>query len=264
MNRHIVFVYALVLIVAVGVYADGDVPDLSEGVQVLSLLASPYGANTYLLKDQMERLGWEVTFAAADISVRACSNLCSTFFADLVIDDIQAVDAYDVLAVMPTPGTFQRVRDPVGDLRDSEHTVNLVRNAFASGLTLFAGCSGILLFGDAGCLDGASVLAHRNRMANCRAYGADCTVGSAATPPMVDGQLVTATNQRVWPLEIAAAIARSLDLNASSGDGVIAAKPVELAVQGIESDDESVSLWSLGTELADVGRDVCSVASLWG
>ena len=31
--------------------ADQDYPDLSQGVQVLSMLANPYGANTYLIKD---------------------------------------------------------------------------------------------------------------------------------------------------------------------------------------------------------------------
>ena len=153
-------------------------PDLSNGVQVLAMLADPYGANTYLLKDQFELLGWEVTLMGIDRSVPACSRLCSTLFADASVDEIESATAYDVLVVMPTPGTFQRVRDPVGDLRGSEHAVALVQEAYAGGASLYTGCSGILLFGDAGVLDGASVIAHPNRMANCTSFGANCTRGA--------------------------------------------------------------------------------------
>ena len=259
MNRCIVFSCALILAFSCSGTANGAVPDLSEGVQVLALLANPYGANTYLIKDQMERLGWDVTFAGTSTSVPACSRLCSTFFVDHVVEDVGSMTDYDVLVVMPTPGTFHRVRNPVGDLRESEPALDLVRDAFGLGLTLYTGCSGILLFGDAGCLDDASVLAHRNRMADCREYGADCTIGSATTPPMIAGQLVTATNQRVWPREIAAAIARSLDLASPALESAIDARPVDLVSTPIPSDSDDVATRSLGTELPDVGRDVCSV-----
>ena len=237
-------------------------PDLSQGIQVLSMLARPYGANTYLIKDQFERLGWDVTFTSVRSSVPACSNLCSTFFADYVLEDIEAVTDYDVLVVMPTPGTFQRKSNPVGDLRDSETALRLVQEAFAEGLTLYAGCSGILLFGDAGCLEGANILSHRNRAANCRAYNANCTIGSASTSPMIDGQLVTATNQRVWPIEIAAAIARSLDLQAPVIRSLesITGKDLPLTAIAADASESHIQAWSVGTTLADLASDICTVA----
>ena len=79
-------------------------PDLSDGVQVLAMLADPYGANTHLLKCQFELLGWEVTLMGIDRSVPACSRLCATLFADASVDEIESASAYDVLVVMPTPG----------------------------------------------------------------------------------------------------------------------------------------------------------------
>jgi len=237
-------------------------PDFSDGVQVLAMLAAPYGANTHLLKTQFELLGWEVTLAGIQRSVPACSRLCATLFADLVVDEIDSAEAYDVLVVMPTPGTFQRVRDPVGDLRASERAVALVREAHAGGASLYTGCSGILLLGDAGLLEGASVVAHPNRMANCTSYGAQCTRGSQTVAPMIDGQLVTATNQRVWPLEIAAAIARSLDAQAPVSPSIdsVTAVDMDATLDAVASDDPTVRAWTLGGDLPDVGRDVCIVA----
>ena len=237
-------------------------PDFSDGVQVLAMLAAPYGANTHLLKTQFELLGWEVTLAGIQSSIPACSRLCSTLFVDLVVDEIDSAAAYDVLVVMPTPGTFQRVRDPVGDLRASERAVALVQEAYAGGASLYTGCSGVLLFGEAGLLEGALVVAHPNRMANCASYGAECTRGSQTVPPMIDGQLVTATNQRVWPLEIAAAIARSLDAQAtlSPSIGSVTAVDMDVTVEAVASDDPTIRAWTLGGDLPDIGRDVCVVA----
>lgn len=237
-------------------------PDLSQGVQVLAMLADPYGANTYLLKDQFERMGWEITFTGIQSSVAACSSLCSRFVVDQTIDQIATAVDYDVLVVMPTPGTFNPKPNPVGDLRESDRAIALVEEAFSEGLTLYTGCSGIVLFGDAGCLDGASVISHATRMSDCRAYGAQCTMGSSGTAPMVDGQLVTATNQRVWPLEIAAAIARSLDSQSpvdSSLESIIAAD-LAITSEPIVSEDAAIEAWTMGTPLSDVGRDVCAVA----
>ena len=73
-------------------------PDLTDGVQVLAMLANPYGANTYLLKNQFELLGWEVTFVGIERAIPACSRLCSTLFADLSIGDTLSET---VTAVMP-------------------------------------------------------------------------------------------------------------------------------------------------------------------
>jgi putative intracellular protease/amidase len=253
---------ALMVLACAAVCVSGlAAPDLSDGVQVLAMLADPYGANTYLLKDQFELMGWEVTLMGIDRSVSACSRLCSTLFTDASVDEIESASAYDVLVVMPTPGTFQRKPNPVGDLRDSERAVGLVQEAYDAGLTLYTGCSGILLFGDAGLLEGMNVIAHPNRAANCRAFGANCTIGSQTVPPMIDGQLVTATNQRVWPLEIAAAIARSLDAHSSFSPSLdlITAVDVEPVMEAIESDEDDIEAWALGEGLGEVGRDVCSV-----
>ncbi len=233
-------------------------PDLTDGVQVLAMLANPYGANTYLLKNQFELLGWEVTFVGTARSVPACSPLCSTLFADLSVEQVEDISAYDVLVVMPTPGTFQRKPNPVGDLRDNEIAVALVAEAYEFGLTLYTGCSGILLFGDAGLLEGANVIAHPNRMTNCTGYGASCTRGSQTVPPMIDGQLVTSTSQRFWPREIAAAISRALDANRTFEPALdsITAIDIEPTVEAIDSEGEEIDAWAVGEGLADVGRDI--------
>ncbi|MBU1050360.1 hypothetical protein KKG90_10095 [Candidatus Bipolaricaulota bacterium] len=239
-----------------------DVPDLSQGIQVLSLLADPYGANTYLIKDQFERLGWTVTFAAIGESVSPCSNLCSAFLPDIRIEDIPSIAAYDVVVVMPTPGTFYQKPDPVGDLRANECAVSLIADAYHQGLRLYTGCSGILVFGDAGVLEGASVISHRNMLRYCPDFGAVCTSGSHRVRPMIDNQLVTATNQRVWPIEIAAALARSLDLLVPITPSInsIVARDLALEETSLDIPYSTISGRTAGTPLADIGRDVCVVS----
>ena len=258
MRRIALAAFVACAVLHVAVYS---APDLSDGVQVLAMLANPYGANTFLLKDQFELLGWEVTLMGINRSVPACSRLCPTLFADASVDEIASASAYDVLVVMPTPGTFQRKPNPVGDLRESELAVGLTQEAYEAGLTLYTGCSGILLFGDAGLLEGASVVAHPNRMGNCLEYGADCTRGSQTVPPMIDGQLVTATSQRFWPLEIAAAVARSLDAHSTFTPSLdlITAVDVDAHAVRIHSDEAAIEAWGFGGSLAEVGRDVCRV-----
>ena len=252
---------AVIAVVTALSLAACSAPDLSDGVQVLAMLANPYGANTFLLKTQFELLGWEVTLAGVNRAVPACSRLCSTLFADLTLEEVESAAAYDVLVVMPTPGTFRRVRDPVGDLRASGRAVALVQEAAAGGASLYTGCSGILLFGDAGVLEGASMVAHPNRMADCATFGAECTRGSQTVPPRIDGSLVTATNQRVWPIEIAAAIARSLDADVPIAPSIdsIAAVDVETVLTRPESGASGIAATTAGGDLPDVGRDVCCV-----
>jgi len=237
-------------------------PDLSDGVQVLALLAEPYGANTHLLKNQFELLGWEVTFAGIEESVRPCHGLCPILSGHTTVDDVTSAEAFDVLVVMPTPGTFTQKSDPVGDLRASEHAVGLVRAAYDAGSTLYTGCSGILLFGDAGLLAGADVLAHQMMMTECRNYGGNCITGSATVPPRIDGQLVTGTNQRIWPAEIAAAIARSLDAGPTFTPSLdlIAAVDVAPVVRTIEGQCAQCEVRSFGEGLSEVGRDLCPAA----
>ena len=247
------------LILVSGIVA--AVPDSSQGVQVLSLLASPYGANTFLLKDQFELMGWEVTFAAVDSVVPNCSRLNEDFAVDLTLAGVQPTD-YDVVVVMPTPGTFNRVSDPVGDLRASATATWILDRAFQQGATIYTGCSGVLLLGDAGLLDGANVHVAARWKSQCETFGGSCIIGGdQKTRPLIDGQLVTATNQRVWPAEIAAAIARSLDRQFPVGNDTsqFGISDMSVTASPIDIPEDVARGTAFGTSLSDVGRQICPV-----
>lgn len=186
-------------------------PDASDGVDVLFMLCEPYGANTALLWNNFERLGWDVTIAGTNDVIDHCSFLTTDVQADRTYAALRTVAGFDVVALSSTPGTFAPRPDPAADLRGNDHVLDLIREADTLGLTLYAGCASLLALGDAGVLDGRNAMTANRTWTACRDYGASCTVGDFDHPPAIDEHVVTATNQRYYALEIPEAIARSLD-----------------------------------------------------
>ena len=116
----------------------------------------------------------------------------------------------------------------------------MLADPYEAGLTLCAGCSGALLLGDAGLLEGANVIAHPERLGNCR-------IGGRTVPPMVDGRLATAAGQRGSPMEITVAITRSLDADSMFSPflDLITALDLEPLIEEVEC-SEATSNWRTG------------------
>ena len=237
----------------------------SDGIQVLAVLSEPYGANTYLLANAFRLQGWEVTYAAVEPTVTACHARCPTIEVDTTLASVDRITSYDVLAIMPTPGTYRTVLDPAGDLRSDWRILTLVRQAENSGLTLFAGCTGLLVLGDASLLEGRTVNCHARLMDACEEYGATCNAASSRKlPPSIDEGIVTATNQRAIAAEISEAIQRSLDRwddfapaheSLRAHDAAVSATSVSLPTSGDLAPEEQAA-FALGGPLADGARAV--------
>ena len=234
-------------------------PDLSDGVSVLFVLSEPYGANTGLLFHNLERLGWDVTIAGTKETISYCSAVCTDIDVDVTLAGIDDLAPYDALVIAPMPGAFRSVPFPAEDLRTNEHALNLIREANQQGLTLYGGCAGLLVLGDAGILEGRSVVSHNAVRVDCRTYGAQCARGGFTRPPVIDGNLVTGTNQRYFALEIPEAIAHALDTNLHFEPSLDSLKIEELALRrkSIELQEPVTDAWTLGLGRSDGALAVC-------
>ena len=233
----------------------------SDGVSILFLLSEPYGANTGLLWNNFERLGWDVTVAGVSREMRNCSWLTTPIEVDLTVDEIDDLSGYDAVVISPTPGGFQPLPFPAEDLRTSDHALNLIRTADAMGLSLYAGCAGLFVLGDAGVLEGHDVVCHSTARNECLDYGATCTTGSFNQPPRFHDNIVTGTNQRYFALEIPEAIAHSLDRY--SGHAVpidqLTLESIELSASTLDASMPITLARTLGTSSSEGVHAICTV-----
>ena len=239
-------------------------PTLVDGVDLLLMLCDPYGANSGLLWNNVERLGWNVTVTGTNATVASCSHLTTPIVVHRTIAEIVDPAAFDVVIVSPTPGTFNTNVDPAAELRSNPQALDLLRQADACGATLYGGCSAYAVLGDAGVLEGHDVLYHSALgAAQCKAYGASSwSRGGPGTPPRVSGNVVTATNQRYFALEIPEALARSLDrfdTFAPSLDLIVSSETsltgTTMAPSGAV---RAAAAW--GTPGSEAALDVCAVS----
>ena len=236
-------------------------PDPSDGVSVLLLLSEPYGANTGLLWNNFERLGWDVTVVGIKSEMGNCSWLTMPIRVDLTVDEVGDLSGYDAIVISPTPGAFQSLPFPAEDLRTDPRVLDLIRTADALGLSLYAACAGLFVLGDAGVLDGHDVVCHSTARNECLDYGATCTTGSFNQPPRYDGNIVTGTNQRYFALEIPEAIAHSLDRNAIAPIALdaFAFEKIVLSASSLDGVAPIAHARTLGTHASEGARALCAV-----
>jgi len=253
-------IWLLVVLVCAATLATSASPDPCDGIRVFYLLCEPFGAYGVNLWNNFERLGWDVTTGGTHAVVKRCNRMTTDVEVDIVIDGSIGLGPFDVLAISPTKGTHRLVSDPASDLRESDAALELVRQAHKDGVTLYAGCSSFLVLADAGVLEGRQVVHSAKYASVCSQAGAECSSGGKEAPPIVDGNVVTGTNQRYYALEIPEAIARSLDrLDTFEPTlDLLQLTDLPLDLTGIEPDGAVVGAFALGTRLSDLAYDVCS------
>ena len=234
-------------------------PDLSDGVSILMMLAEPYGANTSLWFNQFERLGWSVTLTGVKSQIRNCSSLCLPIRVDQTLSEIGSASGFDALVVSTSPGTFRPVAVPAADLRSSEAAFDLIREADADGLTLYTGCSGLLVLGEAGVLAGHTVVAHSGLRGDCSSFAGECVRGGQSQLPIIDANVVTGTSGRFFAQEVPEAILWSLERGASHLRSLdsIQVGDVALSTESVELGEASTGAWAIGTTGSDGALDLC-------
>ncbi|TFH11865.1 MAG: hypothetical protein E4H08_00230 [Candidatus Atribacteria bacterium] len=236
-------------------------PDMTDGISVLLILSSPYGANTALWYNQFERLGWTITLAGTQEEITYCTSLCTAIEVDTTLDVIPDLSGYDAVVVSTMPRTGRDVPFPAQDLRESPVVLELIRQADAAGLTLFTGCSGLLVFGNAGVLEGHTVDSHFDLMAECATFGATCIEGGQSQIPITDGNLVTGTSGRYFAQENPEIISRSLDANVTfdrSLDSIIV-QDVGFERAAVDLGGPTLSGWAIGGRESEGAMGMCGV-----
>ena len=258
MEKLIAIVLLLVSAISVACVA---VPDTTDGVSILLMLAHKYGANTTLWFNQFERLGWTITLSGVQETIRNCSAMCTPIDVDETIGGIADAQGFDAIVVSTTRGTAGYSPDPAGDLIESVEALNLIREANEEGLTLYAGCAGLLVLGEAGVIEGRSVVTHDRLRYRCPQFGAECTVGGQSQLPMIDANIVTGTSGRFFAQEVPELIAWSLDLNAGSVVPVDATRLSAITVDktDVELGGPSTGAWAVGGSRSDGALGVCAV-----
>ena len=251
----------VILILALFALPAVPAPNTNDGVEVLFMLCDPIGANTGLLWNNFERLGWDVTVTGTHEVVGNCNYVTTSITVGTTLASIGGLGTFDVLAISPTPGSYRSVSSPASDLRESVKALRLIQQADAAGLTLYAGCSSLLVLAEAGILDGRDVVCHSTLRSECEDTGASCSTGSFRTPPKTDGNLVTGTNQRYFALEIPEAIARSLDDEGSFERSLdlLLLEEIELAWLKLDPSDAVTSAVAVGTPRSDLAYDACAL-----
>jgi len=192
---------------------DTEMLQVDSNINILAIIPDRYGANTYFNLDNMELFGWTVTLAGLTDIVQPCAWAqsalgISEITVDVLIDDIDDISEYDVLAIMPS---FWRSGDAYGDLLDSRKTLNLIRDAKEAGIVIWATCAGVRVLAAADVLDGVQVTGRVQFRNEYDAAGA-IYIGENV-PPVIDQNIITSMRGQYWNKENIEAIATVLEQN---------------------------------------------------
>ncbi len=188
-------------------------------VNVLLLVCSQYGANTNLLRDQMELLGWNITVTGIAPTVSRCT-WGGPMTVDKLIGEISDITAYDILAIMPAraySGTSH------AQLLNSPAALAFVAQAADSGLLVCAFCGGTRVLAAAGLLQGVRVTGHPNYLQEYLDAGA-IWMGQPV-PPVLDGNILTSTRGQYYCHQVVDLMASAVDSIRTTRGGDAARTP---------------------------------------
>ncbi len=225
-------------------------------VHVLVIIPDQYGANMFLYLNDFELLGWRVTTAGLTESIAPCALYakglgCPSIVPDLVIEEAIDVSAYDALVLMPASGNTPR---PYRDLLSSSLVLDAIAEAYNTGLTVTAQCSGPRVLGEAGILAGKSVVARDRFATYLESLGAEYL--GAGHPPVVDGNVITAVKGLYYSREYTDAISALVQAAAfpREANRNLAVSTPTLEVSAARETDDGLLAWTLGGPFADGAR----------
>lgn len=184
-------------------------------IRALILLGDGWGANVSIDDDapgilaQFEAMGWNLTLVSSTARPSPCGYAIraprtASVRVGKLSGDIKDVDSYDVLIVAPGKNFDALVADAA--------TLNLVRRASEAGLAIGAFCRGARVLAAAGVVSGKTMTGHPDYRAEYEAAGArfidytDRAGKSDATPPLVDGFMVTSLRSKYYRTAVCQAI----------------------------------------------------------
>jgi putative intracellular protease/amidase len=210
-----------------GVPYAGATGSRTEGeVNVLLLVCHQYGANTNLLRDQMELLGWNVTVIGLSPVVSVC-YWGGPMTVDKLISEITDITRYDILAIMPARATTGTSHS---QLLNSPEALQFVAQAVDAGLLVCAFCGGTRVLAAADVLQGIHVTGHPDYLQEYLDAGA-IWMGQPV-PPVLDGNILTSVRGQYYCHQVVDVMASAVDSIRTARSGTLAGARSLPAAQG--------------------------------
>lgn len=236
----------------------------SGGVNALLLLSRNYGLNYFLNRDAFEEYGWKITITGALDTIMPCPAVAKSLeikplIPDVSIGEIDNIEEYDCLAIMPSAGSYIKVPDPLGDILKSREALRLVSAAAAKGLAVSALCSGVRVLAAADVIDGRNVVGAPRFKGEYEAAGA--TFLGNDHPPAIEDNIITGARDLYYSASNCQAVATVIENNRGrTGRTAAEAKDFEssdlsgFAIDGL--------IWgkAYGGSGADGGRALCETS----
>jgi putative intracellular protease/amidase len=194
-----------------------EAPSTKRDVNALFLVSKNFGLNYFLMRDVLDGYGWRVTQTGVLDAISACPPVekqlgIHPVLPDIPLSGIQDLNDYDCLVIPPGAGNFNPVPDAFGDLLQSPEALNLVKQAVAAGLPVFAICSGSRVLAAADVVQGKRMVGSPRFTEEYRDAGA-VYVGNENNdhPPVIDGNIITGTRGQYYNVANCQAIATVLE-----------------------------------------------------
>ncbi len=188
---------------------------------ILVILGDQVGANYNFtqaetrpnIRDYFEGWGWNITETAVTERVDSCHVYgalfgCSSIEVDTLIWDIENINYYDIITIIPGSGGHT-------GLIASEDALNLIQDAANTGEVVSAWCRGVRVLAAADLIDGLDVVGHADYADEYESAGANYLGDNH--PPVTEGNIVTGVRSRYYRAEMVQAMY----------DAVVAALSVE-------------------------------------
>ena len=182
------------IIISILIVSIGCQDTEKEGVNALLLVSRNYGLNYFLMRDNFDEYGWNITFAGVRDTITACPPVAEQLYIhpiipDVIFYDIENIENYDCIVIPPGSGNYLPVPNAFGDLLDSEESLELISNAVEKRIPVYAMCSGVRVLARAGVLKGRKVSGAPKFREEYEAAGATYIGGDH--PPVIDGSIIT-------------------------------------------------------------------------
>ena len=220
--------------------------------KILVILPNNLGGNFNFAFDDLEFLGWDVTFTGLTEIINTCSWPKPlghiNFQVDTLIQDIDDVTNWDVLVLMNASSTG----NAYGDILNSQEAMNLFVQANDNNMVIWATCAGVRVLAAADIINGVNVTGKSNFSSEYIAAGANYL--GPEIPPVIDDNIVTSTKGRYFHYQNIEAILTALIGMGNKGDMQFFPIKNTSNNEGFKND----LLWSkeIGGEHSEGGRSV--------
>jgi len=226
---------------------------LAKDVNILLVMPNYYNTNYNLHEDNFEFMGWNITFAGVNETVRPCPNYAGPMgnpilTVDTLVSEITDVSKFDCIAIMSGSLSYGT---SANDLVESDDVLNLVKAAVDSGMPVAGFTSGVRVLAAAGVINGKKVTGDARYEAEYEAAGATFYPYSF---PVVDGNIITSLG--VFSIEATEALAALVEKTTEAVPRKDS-KTVNIRTTRVNPTSDRV-LWSktFGGSAAEGGRKV--------